>query len=74
MSRKHMALAVQILSFLLGTFLAIAINYLTSDPAHSPWGFGALQRSALPLAVLAGLLIVGVMVWQHVADERPNAT
>ena len=70
MSRKRTLLVVQILSFLLVSLLGVATGYLTNDAAGLPQGFRVLQRSALPLAGVMLLLIIGLMVWQHVAEER----
>ncbi len=70
MSRKHGLLVVQILSFLLVSLLGVATGYLAHDATGFPPGFRLLQRSALPLAGVTLLLIIGLVVWQHVAEER----
>ncbi len=62
MARKRSLLLVQVLQFLLATLLGIAISNLNVE---------FLRRQSLPLAVVTGLLIVGVMVWQHRPEPLP---
>ena len=69
MLRKRITLLQQILLFVLATLLGIATGYLTNE-RHPPALLAGLERSALPLAGLAAVVIVGVMIWQHVAEER----
>ena len=69
MFRKRITLLQQILLFVLATLLGIATGYLTNE-RHPPALLAGLERSALPLAGLAAVVIVGVMIWQHVAEER----
>jgi hypothetical protein len=55
MSRKHSPLPVQVLLFLLVTFLGVATGNLTNKP-----GLEFLRRQSLPLAGVTVLLIIGV--------------
>jgi WD40 repeat protein len=70
MARKRSLLPVQVLLFLLVTLLGIATGNLTKNPGTLPWGLELLRRQSLPLAGATVLLIIGVMVWQHRAEER----
>jgi AAA ATPase domain len=70
MPRKRSPLLVQVLLFLLVTLLGVATGNLTKNPGALPWGLEILQRQSLPLAGVTVLLIIGVMVWQHHAEER----
>lgn len=72
MLRKRIALLRQILLFVLVTLLGIATGYLTNEQ-RPPAVLGMLERAALPLAGMTAVVIVGVMVWQQVADERGAA-
>ncbi len=69
MARKRSLLPVQVLLFLLVTLLAFATENLTSTGAL-PWGLEFLRRQSLPLAGITVLLIIGVMLWQHRAEQR----
>jgi hypothetical protein len=79
MARKRSPLPVQVLLFLLVTLLGVATGNLNSSTSARPWGSELLRRQSLPLAGITVLLIIGVLVWQHRADElrtangRPNA-
>jgi WD40 repeat protein len=70
MSRKRLLLMVQVLLFLLVTLLGIATSNLARDTGVLPWGLEVLRRGSLPLAGGIVILIVGLMVWQHVTEER----
>jgi WD40 repeat protein len=70
MSRKRSLLLVQVLLFLLVTLLGIATGNLTRDTGALPWGFELLRRGSLPLAGVIVVLIIVLMVWQHVTEER----
>ncbi|MGH4007029.1 MAG: eIF2A-related protein [Pseudonocardiaceae bacterium] len=70
MSRGRSLLPVQVLSFLLVTLLAFAAGNLTNSTGPLPWGLEFLRRQSLPLAGITVLLIIGVMVWQHRAEQR----
>jgi WD40 repeat protein len=70
MSRKRSLLLIQVLLFLLVTLLGVATGNLTKDAGHLPGPFEALRRGSLPLAGVTVLLIIGLMVWQHVTEER----
>jgi WD40 repeat protein len=70
MSRRRSLLLVQVLSFLLVTLLGVATGNLTRDTGALPWGLEAVQRGSLPLAGVIVVLIIGLMVWQHVTEER----
>jgi len=70
MSRKRSPLPVQVLLFLLGTLLAVATGVVTNSTGTLPWGLEFLRRQSLPLAGITVLLIIGVMVWQHRAEQR----
>jgi hypothetical protein len=70
MSRKRSLLLIQVLLFLLVTLLGVATGNLTKDAGHLPWAFEVLRRGSLPLAGVTVLLIIGLMVWQHVTEER----
>lgn len=66
MPRKRSLLLVQLLLFLLGTLLAVAIDNLT--------GLEFLRQQALPLAGSTVLLIIGVMIcgWIVVSPVVPG--
>ncbi|MGQ0717362.1 MAG: nSTAND1 domain-containing NTPase [Pseudonocardiales bacterium] len=70
MPRGPSLLPVQVLSFLLVTLLAFAAGNLTNSTGPLPWGLEFLRRQSLPLAGITVLLIIGVMVWQHRAEQR----
>jgi hypothetical protein len=70
MLRKRSVLLVQVLSFLLVTLLGIATGALTRDAGVLPWGLEVLRRGSLPLAGVIMVLIIGLMIWQHVTEER----
>ena len=70
MARKRSPLPVQVLLFLLATLLGAATNNLTNSTGPLPWGLELLRDQSLPLAGVTVLLIIGVMVWQHRAEER----
>jgi WD40 repeat protein len=70
MARKRSLLPVQVLLFLLVTLLGVVTGILTNNPKALPWGLEFLPRWSLPLAGIIVLLIIGVMVWQHRAEER----
>lgn len=70
MSRRRSLLLVQILLFLLVTLLGVATGNLTHATGAFPWGLELLRRGSLPLAVVIVLTIIGLMVWQHVTEER----
>jgi hypothetical protein len=70
MSRRRSLLLIQVLSFLLVTLLGVAIGNLTRDTDALPWGLNLLRQGSLPLAGVIVVLIIGLMVWQHVAEER----
>lgn len=70
MPRKRSPLLVQVLLFLLVTLLGVATGNLTKSTGVLPWGLEFLRRQSLPLAGGIVLLIIGVMVWQHRAEER----
>jgi hypothetical protein len=63
-------LPVQVLLFLLVTLLGIATGNLTKSASALPWGLEFLRQQSLPLAGVTALLIIGVMVWQHRAEQR----
>src|SRR5260370_9233 len=69
MRRKRVDLFLQILLFVLFTLLGIATGYLTNEH-HPPALVRWLERSALPFSGVAAAVIVGVMVWQHLAEQR----
>jgi WD40 repeat protein len=69
-SRKSSPLPVQVLLFLLVTLLGIATGNLNNRPGALPWGLEFVRRQSLPLAGIIVLLIIGVMVWQHRAEQR----
>ncbi|MGH8879750.1 MAG: hypothetical protein ACRD0P_20780, partial [Stackebrandtia sp.] len=71
MSRKRSPLPIQILLFLLGTLLAVATGVVTNSTGTLPWGLEFLRRQSLLLAGVTVLLIIGVMIWQHRAEQRP---
>jgi hypothetical protein len=68
--RRRSLLLVQVLLFLLVTLLGIATSNLSRDAGVLPWGLEALRRWSLPLAGVMVVLIIGLMVWRHVAEER----
>src|SRR6185312_6254054 len=70
MPRKRSPLLVQVLLFLLVTLLGVATGNITKSTGALPWGLEVLKRQSLPLAGIIILLIIGVMVWQHVTEER----
>jgi hypothetical protein len=70
MPRKRSLLLVQVLLFLLVTLLGVATGNLTNSTGALPWVLEFLRRQSLPLAGVTVLLIIGVMVWQHRAEER----
>ncbi len=61
---------VQVLLFLLVTMLGIATGNLNNSPGALPWGLEFVRRQSLPLAGVIVLLIIGVMAWQHRAEQR----
>ncbi|MGH3899445.1 MAG: AAA family ATPase [Pseudonocardiaceae bacterium] len=61
MSRKRSPLPIQVLLFLSGTLLAIAVDNLT--------GVEFLRQQALPLAGGTVLLIIGMMIWQYRMEQ-----
>ncbi|MGH3810866.1 MAG: NACHT and WD repeat domain-containing protein [Pseudonocardiaceae bacterium] len=69
MARKRSPLPVQVLLFLLVTLLGVAAGNLTNSTGPLPWGLEILRRQSLPLAGITVLLIIGVMVWQHRAEQ-----
>jgi WD40 repeat protein len=71
MSRKRSPLPLQVLLFLLVTLLGMATGNLTRSTDALPWGLEFLRRQSLPLAGITVVLIIGVMVWQHRAEQRP---
>ena len=70
MSRKRSLLLIQVLSFLLVTLLGVATGNLTRETGSLPWGLDGLLRGSLPLAGVTVVLIIGLMVWQHLTEER----
>ncbi len=71
MPRKRSPLPVQVLLFLSGILLALAIdNVANSTGVLPPWASELLQRGSLPLVAITILLIIGLMVWQHRIQER----
>lgn len=62
MARKRSPLPVQVLLFLLVTFLGLATGNLTKNPGALPRGLELLRDQSLPLAGVTVLLIIGVMV------------
>jgi WD40 repeat protein len=70
MARKRSPLLVQVLLFLLVTLLGVATGNLTKSTGALPWALEFLRRESLPLAGITVLLIIGLMVWQHRAEER----
>ena len=68
--RRRTLLALQVLTFLLVTLLGVATGYLTNDTGNLSHGVNVVRRWSLPLAAIILLLIVGVMVWQHMTEER----
>jgi conflict system STAND superfamily ATPase len=70
MSRKRSLLLVQVLSFLLVTSLGIATSNLSHAAEALPWGLEVLRRGSLPLAGVIMVLIIGLMVWQHLTEQR----
>lgn len=62
MSRRRSPLSFQVLLFLLGTVLAVATGIATNSTATLLW--------SLPLAGATVLVIIGVMAWQHRAEQR----
>jgi energy-coupling factor transporter ATP-binding protein EcfA2 len=70
MSRKRSSLLVQVLLFLLVTLLGVATGNLARTPDALPWGLELFRRESLPLAGITIVLIIGVMVWQHRAEQR----
>ena len=70
MSRKRSPVQVQVLLFLLVTLLGVATGNLTKSIGALPWGLELLRRESLPLAGVTVLLIIGMMIWQHRAEER----
>src|SRR5688500_3878482 len=70
MVRKRPLLALQVLTFLLVTLLGVATGYLTNDTGNLSQGVNLVRRWSLPLAAVILLLIVGLMVWQHMTEER----
>jgi WD40 repeat protein len=70
MLRKRPLLAVQVLIFLLVTLLGVATGYLTNDTGNASQGVSVVRRWSLPLAAVILLLIVGLMVWQHMVEDR----
>ena len=70
MSRKRSLLLIQVLLFLLVTLLGVATGSLVRDGGAPPWGLELLRRGSLPFAGVIVLLIIGLMIWQHVTEER----
>ena len=70
MPRKRPLLLIQVLLFLLVTLLGVATGNLTNNTGAAPWVLEFLRQQSLPLAGAIVLLIIGVMVWQHRAEER----
>ncbi len=70
MARKRSPLPVQVLLFLLVTLLGVATGNLTNSTGALPWGLEFLRRQSLPLAGVTVLVIIGVMVWQHRAEQH----
>ncbi len=70
MSRRRSLLLVQILLFLFVTLLGVATGNLAHATGAFPWGLELLRRGSLPLAGVIVLTIIGLMVWQHVTEER----
>ncbi|MGH3814200.1 MAG: AAA family ATPase, partial [Pseudonocardiaceae bacterium] len=70
MARKRSPVLVQVLLFLLLTLLGVATGILTNNPDALPGALAFLRRGSLPLAGVAVLLIIGVMVWQHRTEQR----
>src|ERR1039457_556493 len=69
MTPRRVQLVLQIMLFLLATLLGVASGYLTNSGNSIPllhW----FQRTSLPLAGLATLIIVIVMIVQHRQEER----
>ena len=69
MLRRRIALLRQVLLFVLVTLLGIATGYLTNE-RRPPAALRMLERSALPLAIVIAIVIVAVMIWHQVAEER----
>jgi WD40 repeat protein len=70
LSRKRSLLLVQVLLFLLVTLLGVAMGSLTRGTEALPWGLEIVRRGSLPLAGVIMMLIIVLMVWQHVTEER----
>ena len=66
---RRIALLRQVLLFVLVTLLGIATGYLTNE-RRPPAALRMLERSALPLAIVIAVVIVAVMIWHQLADER----
>lgn len=66
---RRIALLRQVLLFVLVTLLGIATGYLTNE-RRPPVALRMLERSALPLAIVIAVVIVAVMIWHQLADER----
>jgi WD40 repeat protein len=69
MVRRRIALLRQVLLFVLVTLLGIATGYLTNE-RRPPAALKMLERWALPLAIVIAIVIVAVMIWHQVAEER----
>jgi WD40 repeat protein len=69
-ARKRSPLLVRVLLFLLVTLLGIATGNLSRSPGALPVVLEFVRQHSLPLAGIIVLLIIGVMVWQHRAEER----
>jgi len=70
MSRRRSLLVVQVLLFLLVTMLGIATSSLSRSASVLPWGLEVLRRGSLPMAGVMVVLIIGLMAWRHIAEER----
>jgi hypothetical protein len=70
MSRKRSLLLIQVLVFLLVTLLGVATGSVARGTGVLPWGLDLLRRGSLPFAGVIVVLIIGLMIWQHITEER----
>ncbi|WP_255310352.1 NACHT and WD repeat domain-containing protein [Streptomyces sp. DI166] len=69
--RNRMQVALQIVLALVACLFGIATNYATSTD-EAPWGFGTIQRFAVPaVAVLIVALVVGQVVVYRLENPAP---
>jgi hypothetical protein len=70
MARKRSPLLIHVLLSLFVTLLGVATGNLTRSTGSPPWGLELLGQESFPLAGITILLIIGLTVWQHRAEER----